>query len=209
VYFSGLPEPGAEEGADAEDAGDAGLGGAVRFPHLMLGVLTLFLYVGVEVIAGDTIINYGASQGIALSTARFFASFTLTCMLVGYLLGIVVTPTYLSQRTILKVSAGMGVLFALGALSTHGVVSVTCIGLLGLANAMVWPSIWPLALDGLGRYTRIGSSLLILAIGGGAVMPLLYGWLADGVGAQHAYWLVVPIYLFIGGYAFIWERVKS
>jgi FHS family L-fucose permease-like MFS transporter len=200
VYFSGLPELAADptEGAVAEASGKTHI---FQFPHLLLGVLTLFLYVGVEVIAGDTIINYGASQGIPLSTAKFFTSCTLTSMLVGYLLGIVLIPKYLSQTTVLKISAGMGLLFVFLALSTKGITSVTFIALLGLANSLVWPSIWPLAIKGLGRFTPIGSSLLIIAIGGGALLPLLYGWVADLSTPQHAYWVVVPCYCFIGYYA--------
>ncbi|HWK07450.1 MAG TPA: sugar MFS transporter [Puia sp.] len=213
VYFSGLPElesDPTEEPADSRSGSDAagrsGSGAAgkthiFQFPHLLLGVLTLFLYVGVEVIAGDTIINYGASQGIPLSTAKFFTSCTLTSMLAGYLIGIVLIPKYLSQTTVLKISAGMGLLFVFLALSTKGITSVAFIALLGLANSLVWPSIWPLAIKGLGKFTPIGSSLLIIAIGGGALLPLLYGWVADLSTPQHAYWVVVPCYCFIGYYA--------
>lgn len=214
VYFSGLPELAADPTQEGAEAGLVEEGSTDRpgshatarthifqFPHLLLGVLTLFLYVGVEVIAGDTIINYGASQGIPLSTAKFFTSCTLTSMLAGYLLGIVLIPKYLSQTTVLKISAGMGLLFVFIALSTKGIVSVAFIALLGLANSLVWPSIWPLAIKGLGRFTPIGSSLLIIAIGGGALLPLLYGWVADLSTPQHAYWIVVPCYCFIGYYA--------
>ncbi|HEX9514063.1 MAG TPA: sugar MFS transporter [Puia sp.] len=212
IYFSGLPELEADPTGEGEaaqgESGTAGRPGSsagkthiFQFPHLLLGVLTLFLYVGVEVIAGDTIINYGASQGIPLSTAKFFTSCTLTSMLAGYLLGIVLIPKYLSQTTVLKISAGMGLLFVFMALSTKGILSVTFIALLGLANSLVWPSIWPLAIKGLGRFTAIGSSLLIIAIGGGALLPLLYGWVADLSTPQHAYWIVVPCYCFIGYYA--------
>jgi fucose permease len=172
-----------------------------QYPHLLLGVLTLFLYVGVEVIAGDTIINYGSSQGIRLSAARFFTSCTLGSMLIGYLVGIILIPKYLSQPAALKISAGLGLLLVFAALSTTGLVSVAFIALLGLANSLMWPSIWPLAINGLGRFTALGSSLLIVAIGGGAILPLLYGWLADMSTPQHAYWLVVPCYCFVGYYA--------
>jgi FHS family L-fucose permease-like MFS transporter len=209
VYISGLTEikadpteEGSSETGNAESFSlSPGKTSIFQFPHLLLGVLTLFLYVGVEVIAGDTIINYGASQGIRFSVAKFFTSYTLTCMLAGYLLGILLIPKYLSQITVLKLSAGMGLLFVFIALSTNGITSVLFIALLGLANSMVWPSIWPLAIKGLGRFTPIGSSLLIIAIGGGALLPLLYAWVADRSTPQHAYWIVVPIYCFIGYYA--------
>lgn len=213
VYFSGLPE------VDAEDEDEAGSGANTHktsifhFPHLLLGVFTLFLYVGVEVIAGDTIINFGHSQGIEMSTAKFFTSLTLTGMLVGYVIGIISIPRYFSQEQALKFCAILGICFALGALSTTGYVAVLFIALLGLANSLMWPAIWPLALAGLGRFTKIGSSLLIMAIGGGAVLPLLYGRLADVFTPHYAYWMVVPVYVVILFYAVyghkIGQKVKT
>ncbi|MHA4811218.1 sugar MFS transporter [Flavitalea flava] len=201
VYFSNFPEL----DTDAEDQ-DVAIANThktsiLHFPHLLLGVLTLFLYVGVEVIAGDTIINYGAAQGIPLSTAKFFTSGTLTCMLLGYVIGIICIPKYISQVRVLKISSIMGLILAFLALSTKGVISVAFIALLGLANSLVWPSIWPLAIAGLGRFTKIGSSLLIMAVGGGALLPLLYGRLADVFDLQRAYWIVVPCYACILYYA--------
>jgi glucose/galactose transporter len=201
VFFSPLPEMHSDETVEEVVGGEASKTSIFQFPHLLLGVLTLFLYVGVEVIAGDTIINYGASQGIRLSAARFFTSGTLCCMLAGYLLGILLIPKYLSQVKALKVSAALGLVFVFAALSTKGLVSVAFIALLGLANSMCWPSIWPLAIDGLGRFTPTGSSLLIVAIGGGALLPLAYGWLAQASTPQHAYLLVVPCYCCIAWYA--------
>ena len=137
------------------------------------------MYVGVEVIAVDTITGFAGSQGIPLSDAKFFASFTLLNMLVGYVVGIICIPKYIKQETALRISAIAGISFSLISLFTSGVVSVSFIGLLGLANALIWPSIWPLAIDGLGRFTKTGSSLLVMAIGGGALLPLAYGKLAD------------------------------
>ncbi len=203
VLLSSLPEL----DTDAEDEHVANANthktSIFQFPHLLLGVFTLFLYVGVEVIAGDTIIKYGVSQGIPLSYARFFASCTQICMLAGYLIGIVAIPKYISQTNVLKISPVLGLLFAGVALSTNGLLSVAFIALLGLAHSLVWPAIWPLAINGLGRFTKIGSSLLIIAIGGGAVLPLLYNWLASqrGITPHYAYWLVVPCYICIWLYA--------
>jgi len=201
VLFSGLPELDADAEDEAVASANIDKTSIFQFSHLLLGVLTLFLYVGVEVIAGDTIINYGSSQGIPLSSAKFFTSCTLSLMLAGYAIGIIVIPKYISQVKVLKLSAVMGLIFVSMALLTSGYVSVACIALLGLANSLVWPSIWPLAINGLGRFTKIGSSLLIVAIGGGALLPLLYGWLADVFSPHHAYWIVVPCYLCIWYYA--------
>ena len=201
IIISGLPEI----DSDAENASVATANlnktSIFQFPHLLFGVLTLFLYVGVEVIAGDTIINYGSSLGIPLSSAKFLASSTLGLMLAGYVIGIIVIPKYISQVRVLKLSSLMGLIFISLALLTKGYISVAFIALLGLANSLVWPSIWPLAINGLGRFTKIGSSLLIVAVGGGALLPLLYGWLADKLSPHHAYWVVVPCYLCIWYYA--------
>lgn len=201
IYKSGLPEVDDEDENEPDSSSGKDKDSIFHFPHLLIGVLTLFLYTGVEVIAGNTIISYGASQGIALSTAKFFTSFTLGGMLLGYIIGIICIPKYFSQQQALKFSALLGVLFAICALYTSGYTSVFFIALLGLANSLMWPSIWPLAINGLGRFTKTGSSLLVMAIGGGAFIPLLYGHMADVWSPKLAYWIVVPCYLFIGYYA--------
>lgn len=200
VSKSSLPEIDTDTEDEVVAAANTGKTSIVQFPHLLLGVLTIVFYVGVEVIAGDTIISYGASQGIALSTATYFTTMTLVGMIVGYLIGIVCIPKYFSQETAMKVFAIMGVAFTLGAIFTEGYVSVMFIALLGLANSLVWPAIWPLALSGLGRFTKIGSSLLVMGIAGGAILPLIYGHLADTWNPREAYWIAVPCYLFIWFY---------
>lgn len=197
VYFSSLPEIDTEQEDEHVAAANFGKTSILQFPHLLLGVLTLFLYVGAEVIAGDTIISYGAFQHIPLSTAKFFTTCTLVSMLVGYFIGIAFIPKYISQQKALKLSAILGLILAVSAVLTTGYVSVLCIALLGLANSLMWPAIWPLALAGLGRFTKIASSLLIMAIAGGAVIPLIYGTIAGKTHAQQAYLILLPIYLFI------------
>jgi len=189
------------------NAATAGKTSVFQFPHLLMGVLTLFLYVGVEVMAGDTVISYGSYQGIPLSIAKYFTSVTLSGMIIGYLIGIICIPKYISQEKAMKWFAALGVVLVIIAISTHGYVSVLFIALLGLANSLVWPAIWPLALSGLGRFTKIASSLLIMGIAGGAVIPLCYGALADKVNPQQAYWIMVPCYLFIFYYATLGYKV--
>src|SRR5690606_32249083 len=144
-----------------------------------------------------------------LATARFFTSFTLVGMLVGYLIGIICIPRFLNQRMALKISAGLGILFASMAIFTTGMISVTFIALLGLANSLIWPSVWPLALNGLGRFTKFGSSLLVMGISGAALIPLLYGHLADNFNEQQAYWIVIPCYLIIGWFAMYGYKVGT
>ncbi|HRN73952.1 MAG TPA: sugar MFS transporter [Ginsengibacter sp.] len=197
VYYSNLPEVKAE---GEEDAGEHHVkdGKTIfSFPYLWLGFIALFLYVGVEVMAGDIIQIYGKSIGISLDIAKHFTSYTMAGMLAGYLVGIVAIPKYISQTTALKWSAILGVIFTVLAIFTEGYTSIFFIALLGLANALVWPAIWPLAIHGLGRFTKTGSALLIIGIGGGAILPKLWATLGEKIGFQEAFWIMVPCYLFI------------
>ena len=197
ILFSSLPDlkdEGEENDASSLSSGKTSI---FQFPHLWLGVAAIFMYVGVEVMAGDTIISYGSSLGIELSTARFFTQLTLGFMLVGYVVGIFTIPKYLSQEKALTVCAILGVVFTLAAVFTTGFTSVAFIAMLGLANALMWPAIFPLAIEGLGKFTKIGSALLIMAIAGGAILPLVYGKLSEVWNSQHAYLLMVPCYFYI------------
>jgi FHS family L-fucose permease-like MFS transporter len=209
VYFSQLPEIDTEQEEESVALANSNKTSIFQFPHLLLGVVTLFLYTGAEVMAGDTIISYGASQGIALSTAKFFTTCTLSGMIIGYIIGIICIPKYFTQEKALKTSAILGVIFTLAALFTHGYTSVLFIALLGLANSLMWPAIWPLAISGLGRFTKTGSSLMIMAIAGAALIPLLYGKLADVLNPHMAYWILIPCYIFIGYYAVSGHKIKS
>lgn len=208
VYMSSLPEIDTDKEDESVAAANTNKKSILQFPHLLLGVLTVFLYVGVEVLAGDTIISYGASQGIAFSTAKFFTTFTLLAMIAGYLIGIVCIPKYISQEKAMKLFALFGIIFSVLAIFTEGYTSVLFIALLGFANSLVWPAIWPLALEGLGRFTKIGSSLLIMGIAGGAILPLIYGGLADAVDPRQAYWIMVPCYFFIWYYGAKGHKVR-
>jgi fucose permease len=128
-------------------------------------------------------------------------------MIIGYVAGIILIPKYITQAQALRMCAALGVVFSVCALVTEGYTSVLFIALLGLANSLMWPAIWPLAIEGLGRFTKIGSSLLIMAIAGGALLPLLYGWLADQLSPQRAYLILVPSYLIILYYALVGYKV--
>ncbi|ETZ22970.1 major facilitator transporter [Pedobacter sp. V48] len=208
IYFSALPEIDEEDLDEGTNNLEKSTKTSVfQFPHLIIGVLVLFGYTGVEVIAGNSIIGYGAYQGIPLTMAKFFTSFTLISMLAGYLIGILCIPRYFSQETALKSSAALGILFTLLAIFSTGLTSVVFVALLGLANSLMWPSIWPLAIAGLGKFTKTGSSLLVMAISGAAVLPLLYGYLADHMNAQQAYWMVIPCYLGVAYYAMAGHKV--
>ena len=205
IRFSTLPEVSEEEEGEAANL-NSNKSSVWQFPSLVLGVLALFFYVGAEVIAGDTIINYGVSKGFPIEEAKLFGTYTLYAMLVGYVAGILFIPKSLSQQTALRLSAISGIVFTAAAVLTNGFTSVLCVALLGLSNALVWPAVWPLALNGLGKFTKIGSAMLIMAIAGGAVLPLIYGQLADRFNTQQAYWFMGVCYLYILYYALVGHK---
>jgi MFS transporter, FHS family, L-fucose permease len=178
-----------------------------QFPFLLLGVIAIFCDVGLEIVAGDTIISYGLSQGIPISIAKHFTSLTMIAMILGYTTGVIAIPRYISQSKALRICAILGIVLTVLAVGSPKYISVIFIALLGLANSLIWPSVWPLAIEGLGRFTRIGSSLLIMGNLGGALLPLLYGRLADVINPQMAYLVVVPCYFYILYYAMAGHKV--
>lgn len=193
VALSPLPE--ITDRANADDAPKTSLFG---HPNLWLGFICLFLYVGVEVMAGDAIGTYGRGFGLPLDQTKYFTSGTLVAMLAGYVVGLVVIPRFVSQARYLAFSAVLGVILTVAAYLTKGYASVACVAALGFANAMMWPAIFPLGIKGLGRHTETGSAILVMGIAGGAVVPQLFAWLK----ASHDFQLVfcalmVPSYLYI------------
>ena len=183
--------------------------GLFRHPHVWLGALCIFVYVGVEVMAGDAIGTYGKSFDLPLDRTKFFTSFTLAAMLVGYVAGLLAIPRWVSQERYLMGSAALGVLLTIGAFCTSGTTSVAFVAALGFANAMMWPAIFPLAIRGLGALTEAGSALLVMGIVGGAIVPQLFA-----VGKQHHdfQWVfllvMVPCYLTILLFAVASSRQK-
>lgn len=209
IRLSSLPNIQAEED---ETTNEKGARSIFSYTYLFLGFITLFLYVGVEVMAGDIIQVYGKEINIPLDIAKHFTTYTMIAMLVSYLLGIALIPKYISQEKSLRIAAVLGIIFSLGAIFTSGYTSITFIVLLGFANAPVWPALWPLAIDGLGKHIKTGSALLIVGIAGGAILPKLWAIIGEHVGLQKAFWIMVPCYLFILYYAIagnkIGKRVK-
>jgi len=185
----------------------------LQFPFLLLGVIAIFCDVGLEIIAGDTIISYGLSQEIPVSIAKHFTSLTMIASIIGYSAGIIAIPRFISQSKALRVCAILGIILTLTAIASPKMISVVFIALLGMANSLIWPSVWPLAIDGLGRFTRIGSSLLIMGNLGGALLPLIYGRLAYITDPKLAYIIVIPCYAYILYYGIaghkVGKRIKS
>ncbi|MBM3177094.1 MAG: sugar MFS transporter [Bacteroidetes bacterium] len=217
IRFSPLPEIQTAEEQNERHQADHKKS-ILEFPHVVLGAFAIFFHVGTQVISIDTVISYAEGMGLTLPEAKAFPSFTLTATITGYLLGIALIPSVISQRTALRICTLLGLLFTIGALTLHQKVqwlgypvhvSIWFIVLLGLANSLVWAGIWPLAMDGLGRFTKKGSSLLIMGLCGNALMPLGYGWLADKTNLTTGYWILVPCYLYLIWYSFKGHLIKS
>ncbi|MGE5168419.1 MAG: sugar MFS transporter [Deltaproteobacteria bacterium] len=184
------------------DGGNAGGRSVFAYPHLWLGVLCLFVYVGVEVMAGDAIGTYGQGFHLPLDETKFFTAFTLAAMLVGYIGGLILIPRFVSQQAYLAFSAALALVFCVAAYLTRDYVSVGFVAALGFANAMMWPAIFPLAIRGLGRFTELGSAFLIMGIAGGAIIPQLFAHLKTPENFQLVFCaIMLPCYAYILYYA--------
>lgn len=217
VRFSPLPEINTEKESEEVAQANAQKSTILQFPHLILGAVAIFIHVGTQVIAIDTIIPYAQSMGIDLMEAKVFPSYTLAATIIGYLCGISLIPRFISQANMLCVCTVLGALFTLGIVLISGEVnwlghpadvSIWFVVLLGLANSLVWAGIWPLALDGLGRFTKLGASILIMGLCGNALLPLVYGHFADLYDVRTAYWVLLPCYLYLIYYAVYGHKVR-
>ena len=217
VRYSPLPEINTEvESAEVATANSTKTS-IFQFPHLILGAVAIFLHVGTQVIAIDTIIGYASSMQLSLLEAKVFPSYTLFATICGYVLGIICIPKFVRQVNALRACTVLGLLLTLLIVYAHGQVtflshstdiSIWFVVLLGLANSMVWAGIWPLALDGLGRFTKLGASVMIMGLCGNAIMPLFYGYFADVYNVRYAYWVLFPCYLYLVFYAFQGHRIR-
>ncbi|SHO60040.1 sugar MFS transporter [Algoriphagus zhangzhouensis] len=218
VRFSPLPEIDTEHESEEVAQANSGKTSILQFPHLILGAFAIFLHVGTQVIAIDTVIPYANSFGISLLDAKVFPSFTLAFTILGYLIGISLIPKFISQVNVLRICTLLGtvltllIVFASGPIQFWGMtvdISILFVVLLGLANSLVWAGIWPLALDGLGRFTKVGASILIMGLCGNAIMPMIYGYFADLYSVKMAYWVLLPCYLYLVFYAVKGHQIKS
>lgn len=218
VRYSPLPAIDRAEDAKESITTNTGRTGIFQFPHLILGAVAIFFHVGSQVIAIDTIIPYAQSMGISLAEAKVFPSYTLFATICGYLLGITLIPWAISQKAALRVCTVLGFVFSVLVIIGRGNVqflghrsdiSLWFIVFLGFANSMIWAGIWPLALNNLGKYLKIGASLLIMGLCGNAILPLFYGYFADRFSLQQAYFVLLPCYFYLIFYAFYGHKVKK
>ena len=220
IRYSILPEINTDEqnATDEKENGHNSKKSIFDFPYLILGALAIFFHVGTQVIAIDTIINYANSMGIDLLVAKVFPSYTLACTMIGYVLGILIIPKYVSQTkaliicTILGLLLSFGVVFADFNVTLFGHqanISIFLLCALGFPNALIYAGIWPLSIHGLGKFTKTGSSLLIMGLCGNAILPLIYGYFAEVYDLRIGYWILIPCYLYLIFFATKGHKINS
>ncbi len=209
ALFSSLPEVKAvgEDESSADDCPYAANKKSIwQFPHLLLGVLALFLYVGVETISLGTLVDY--AESLNLPNTEYYAWIAPIGMVIGYLCGILFIPKYISQARALLICSVLAIFGSFMVVLLPEALSIYFIAFMALGCSLMWPAIWPLAMVDLGKFTKAGSSLMVIAIVGGALIPTLYGFLKDGVGAQNAYWICIPCFVYILYYSVKGHKVR-
>ena len=215
IRYSVLPE---EENKEVETDDGKSHTSILQFPYLLMGAVAMFLHVGTQVIAIDTIIGYANSMHMDLLEAKVFPSYTLTATICGYIMGIILIPKYLSQKRAFQICCTLGLIFSLGVVLSNMQVSfwghdanlsIWFLVLLGFPNSLIYAGIWPLSIRGLGRFTKIGSSLLIMGLCGNAILPLIYGHFADLFSVKQAYWVLIPCYLYLMFFSLYGHKIES
>lgn len=220
IRYSILPEINTDEqnATDEKENGHNSKKSIFDFPYLILGALAIFFHVGTQVIAIDTIINYANSMGIDLLEAKVFPSYTLACTMIGYILGILIIPKYVSQTKALIICTVLGLLLSFGVVFAdfnvtlfghQANISIFLLCALGFPNALIYAGIWPLSIHGLGKFTKTGSSLLIMGLCGNAILPLIYGYFAEVYDLRIGYWILIPCFLYLIFFATKGYKINS
>ena len=220
IRYSVLPEINTDEqnATDDKESGHSNQKNIFGFPYLILGALAIFFHVGTQVIAIDTIINYANSMGMDLLEAKAFPSYTLACTMIGYILGIIVIPKYISQKNALTICTVLGLFLSFGVVFADFNVtlfghqanaSIFFLNALGFPNALIYAGIWPLSIHGLGKFTKTGSSLLIMGLCGNAILPLIYGHFAEIYDLRIGYWVLIPCFLYLAFFAVKGHKITS
>lgn len=220
IRYSILPEINTDEqnATDEKENGHNSKKSIFDFPYLILGALAIFFHVGTQVIAIDTIINYANSMGIDLLEAKVFPSYTLACTMIGYILGILIIPKYVSQTKALIICTVLGLLLSFGVVFAdfnvtlfghQANISIFLLCALGFPNALIYAGIWPLSIHRLGKFTKTGSSLLIMGLCGNAILPLIYGYFAEVYDLRIGYWILIPCFLYLIFFATKGHKINS
>ena len=211
-YFAPLPEIKAAGEDESDESSEVSAyanskTSILQFPHLLLGVLAIFFDVGLEYLALGSINDYASV--LNLPSPQNYVWFVSAGMVVGYLFGVFFIPEFMSQSTALLLSTISGIIVTFAIVLFPPGISIYLVALLGLANALLWPAIWPLAIADLGKFTKMGSSLLVTGIIGGAFLPLIFGYVADAASHQVAYIVCLPAYLYIMYYALSGSKIRT
>jgi MFS transporter, FHS family, L-fucose permease len=185
-----------------------------HYPHLIFGVLGLFFAAACEVLPIDGIIIYSRALGIPIEEARHFSTYTLIAMLIGYLASTILIPKYFSQNKALQLCSLLGIILATCSFFCNGILSIIFLILMGFGSAMLWGTIWGLSLRGLGKHTKTGSAMLLMAVIGGGIFPVIFGRLIDKYPSypQNAVLLLIPCYfvlLFFSSYGYRLQSWKA
>lgn len=207
IYFVKLP-PVAEDD-DGEEIQQGKRSSIWLYPNLILGVLALFCAEGTESITSYYIIPFGQSMGFSTQASQSFVDYIIYIMLAGYFCGMFFIPKYIAQKNALAICSFLGICFAIGAMCTTGIVSVSCVLCMGFCNSLNWPCIWPLAIDGLGGYIKTASAMLIMAIAGDALLPILYAQLNEWFHIKGGMGLLLVLYAVILFYALYGHKIKK
>lgn len=219
IRYSSLPEINtAQSNKEEIIEGESEKTSIFQFPYLLLGALAIFFHVGSQIIAIDTIIGYAKTMGLSLLEAKTFPSYVLGATMCGYFVGVIMIPRFINQRNALLTCTILGLVLSTGVLilsrpvvifGHHTDVSIWFLVALGLPNSLIFANIWPLAIKGLGRFTKIGSSIMIMGLCGNAITPLIYGHMADLFDVRTAYLILIPCYMYLIFFAAYGHRIKT
>ncbi len=211
VLFVPLEEIEAEGESDSDEAtGNSsyanGKTSIWQFPHLLWGSLSLFLYVGVETLGLATAPDYAISLGLA--NPEMYSALPSIGMVTGYIIGILLMPKYLTQEGALRMCSWIGIITSILIVVTPPALSIWCVVLISFACSLIWPAIWPLSIVDLGKFTKTGAAFLVSSIAGGAVVPLIFGFLSDVIGKQYAYGICIPCFAIIMYFAYYGYKIR-
>ena len=218
IRFSILPEIDTNNENEAVTEANSGKTSIVHFPYLILGAVAIFLHVGSQVVGINTIIGYAQYLRLPLLEAKVFPSYILGVTMFGFLSGIVLIPRFISHLNVLRICTTLAIVLTLLFFIVQGQVtflghtanlSIWVLVIMGLANSLMYSTIWPLALHGLGRFTKMGGSILVMGLSGSAVIPLIYGYFADHYDMHVAYWVLLPCYMYLVYFAWYGYRIRN
>ena len=218
VRYSILPEINTNNENSAEADANSSKTSIIEFPHLILGAVAIFLHVGSQVTGVNTVIGYAQSMGLPLLEAKVFPSYILAITMFGFLLGIALIPKFINHLNILRICTTSAIVLTVLFFIVGGQVtflghtadlSIWFLVILGLSNSLMWSALWPLALNELGRFTKMGGSILIMGLCGSAIVPLIYGYFADHYNPRMAYCVLLPCYIYLIYYAYYGYSVRN